>query len=563
MQSILNYLVKFVKRKPYYNYTAMNRLSHKNINILIVDDKIDNAMMLEASLERKGLNIFTTTSPKNVMQLCIDSDISIALIDVKMPEMDGFELLDLIKSNPLTKHIMVILITGYSMNSEDVVKGLSKGAVDYLFKPLDLYITTAKVNSLITIINHEREIKKKNSELESYQEELFKAIEQAENSRTIKENFLANMSHEIRTPLNAIVGLTSLLKDSKINADQQEIVKLMDISSKSLLGIVNEILESAKIDAGKVEIVRSKTDIIDLVKNICDVTMPMANEKGLKLICTIDKEVPQMIMADALRLNQILMNLISNAIKFTNSGDIKVNLTLKEKNDTNALLEFTVKDSGIGITKSSIEKIFTRFEQIEDKTWQKFGGTGLGLSIVKRLIELKGGTLNVDSEIGVGTTFIFDNWYKLANEPAKTNSLPKNLSDLPKLDNVLVLLAEDNTINQFMIVKMLKEWNIEVDVAINGLDAFEKLKRNNYNLILMDIHMPVMNGYEATRKIRKEMIDSKKNIPIISFSASVINHEKDEAKKAGGDDFIEKPFEPIVLHHKIRKLVNKKRELSV
>jgi len=541
----------------------MNRFSHKNINILIVDDKIDNAMMLEAALEREGSNIFTTTSPKNVIQLCIDKNISIALIDVKMPEMDGFELLDLIKSNPLTQHIMVVLITGYSMNSEDVVKGLSKGAVDYLFKPLDLYITTAKVNSLITLINHEREIKKKNSELESYQEELFKAIEQAENSRTIKENFLANMSHEIRTPLNAIVGLTSLLKDSKIDGDQQEIVKLMDISSKSLLGIVNEILESAKIDAGKVEIVRSKTDIVDLVKNICDVTMPMANEKGLKLICAIDKEVPQMIMADALRLNQILMNLISNAIKFTNSGDIKVNLTLKEKNDKNALLEFTVKDSGIGITKSSIEKIFTRFEQIEDKTWQKFGGTGLGLSIVKRLIELKGGTLKVESEIGVGTTFIFDNWYALANEPSKMNSLQKNLSDLPKLDNVLVLLAEDNDINQFMIVKMLKEWNIKVDVAINGLDAFEKLKRNDYNLILMDIHMPVMNGYEATRKIRKEMIDSKRNVPIISFSASVINHEKDEAKKAGGDDFIEKPFEPVVLHHKIRRLVNKKRELSV
>ena len=202
----------------------MNRFSHKNINILIVDDKIDNAMMLEAALEREGSNIFTTTSPKNVIQLCIDKNISIALIDVKMPEMDGFELLDLIKSNPLTQHIMVVLITGYSMNSEDVVKGLSKGAVDYLFKPLDLYITTAKVNSLITLINHEREIKKKNSELESYQEELFKAIEQAENSRTIKENFLANMSHEIRTPLNAIVGLTSLLKDSKIDGHLIKII---------------------------------------------------------------------------------------------------------------------------------------------------------------------------------------------------------------------------------------------------------------------------------------------------------------------------------------------------
>jgi signal transduction histidine kinase len=541
----------------------MNSLSHKNINILIVDDKIDNVMMLEVALEREGSNIFTTSSPKNVIQLCIDKNISIALIDVKMPKMDGFELLDLIKSNPLTKHIMVILITGYSMNSEDVVKGLSKGAVDYLFKPLDLYITTAKVNSLITLINHEREITKKNSELESYQEELHKALEQAEKSKAIKEDFLSNMSHEIRTPLNAILGLTSLLKDSDVDADREEIIKLMDISSRSLLGIVNEILESAKIDAGKIEIIRSKTNITDLVKNICEVTMPMANEKGLRLFYEIDEKVPAMIMADSLRLNQILMNLISNAIKFTNSGSIKVSLMLKEKNNEKALLEFRIRDTGIGISKSSMEKIFTRFEQIEDKTWQKFGGTGLGLSIVKRLIELKGGTLKVESEIGKGSTFIFDNWYQLVDEPAKANGPGKNLSDLPKLDNVLVLLAEDNAINQFMIVKMLKEWNIKVDVAVNGLEAFEKLKTNNYNLILMDIHMPVMNGYEATRKIRKEMIDSKKDIPIISFSASVINHEKDQAKKAGGDDFIEKPFEPIILHHKIRKLVHKKRELSV
>jgi signal transduction histidine kinase len=540
----------------------MDHFSHKNINILIVDDRIDNAMMLEAALQREGSNVLTTTSPKNVIQLCIDKDISIALIDIKMPQMDGFELLDLIKSNPLTQHIMVILITGYSMNSEDVVKGLSKGAVDYLFKPLDLYITTAKVNSLITLINHEREITKKNSELESYQKELQNALAQAEKSKAIKEDFLSNMSHEIRTPLNAILGLTSLLKESEVDADREEIIKLMDISSRSLLGIVNEILESAKIDAGKIEIVRSKTNITDLVKNICEVTMPMANEKGLRLFYEIDDKAPKMIMADSLRLNQILMNLLSNAIKFTNSGSIKVSLKLKEKNDEKALLEFRVKDTGIGISKSSIEKIFTRFGQIDDKTWQKFGSTGLGLSIVKRLVELKGGTLKVESVVGKGTTFIFDNWYQLADQPAKTTP-PKNLSDLPKLDNILVLLAEDNAINQFMIVKMLKEWNIKVDVAINGLEAFEKLKGNNYDLILMDIHMPVMNGYEATRKIRKEMNDSKKDIPIISFSASVINHEKDQAKKAGGDDFIEKPFEPIILHHKIRKLVRRKRELSI
>jgi signal transduction histidine kinase len=529
----------------------------KSINIIIVDDKIDNVMVLEASLEREGLQIFTTTSPLDAVQLCIDNNISIALIDVKMPEIDGYELLDLIKKNPLTEHILVIMITGFSMDSEDVVKGLRKGAVDYLFKPLDLYITTAKVNSLITIVNHEREIQRKNSELESYQTELQKALEQAEQSRIVKENFLANMSHEIRTPLNAIIGLISLLKGSRIDDFQREILGLMEISSTSLIGIVNDILESAKIDAGKIEIVRSKTNVADLIQKICDLTRPMAAEKGLKLISEIDSQVPPMIMADALRLNQILLNLISNAIKFTESGNIRVILKVVEKNDESVLLDFIVKDSGIGIPQSALDKIFTRFEQIQDKTWQKFGGTGLGLSIVKRLAELKGGELKIESKVGEGTSFTFSCRYTWGNELIAVNSDQRKLSDFPKLDDVSILLAEDDEANQYMIQKMLEEWNVKVDVAANGIEAVEKWKANNYDLILMDIHMPVMNGYEATRKIRAEMDNAKKDIPIISFSASVIERERDEAKRAGVDDFMEKPFDPALLHRKISILLNK------
>jgi signal transduction histidine kinase len=529
------------------------------INLLIVDDNADNIMALEASLEREELNIFTTTSPKSVLQICTDNGISIALIDVKMPEIDGFELLDMIKKNPLTEHTMVILMTGYSMSPEHVLIGLGKGAVDYLFKPLDLYITIAKVNSLITLVNYQKEIQKKNKELESYQEELFKAIEQTEKSRIVKENFLANMSHEIRTPLNAIIGLTHLLKNSPVNKDQQEMIKLMGFSSNALLGIVNDILESARIDAGKVEIVRAKTNIINLIETICDLTRPMAHEKGLSLVCEIDPNVPALIMVDSLRINQILMNLINNAIKFTPSGSINVQLKLVERNDENAKLEFIVKDTGIGIPKLSIDKIFTRFEQVEDKTWQKFGGTGLGLSIVKKLINLKGGTLKVESDVGVGTTFTFSNCYELADEIKRQDN---HLSDPQKMDDISILLVEDNALSQFIVVEMLKEWNINVDVVDNGLEAFEKLKDNNYTLILMDTHMPVMNGNDATRKIRKEMVDSKKDIPIISFSASVIEREKAEAKNAGVNDFIEKPFEPHTLINKIRKLTSNKSDIK-
>jgi len=531
------------------------------INLLIVDDNADNIMALESSLEREELNIFTTTSPKNVIQTCIDKDISIALIDVKMPEIDGFELLDMIKGNPLTEHIMVILVTGYSMSSEHVVKGLSKGAVDYLFKPLDLYITNAKVNSLIILVNYQKEIKKKNDELELYQDELYKSIEKTEKSKVITENFLANMSHEIRTPLNAIIGLAYLLKETRLDKDQQEMLKLMGFSSSALLGIVNDILESAKMDAGKIEIVRAKNNIVHLMETICDLTRPMAQEKKLTLTCEIDPDVPAMIMVDSLRLNQILMNLISNAIKFTPSGSVFVGLKLIDKNEENVQLKFTVKDSGIGIPKSSIDKIFTRFEQVDDKTWQKFGGTGLGLSIVKKLTKLKGGTLSVESEMGEGTTFTFCNWYALADE-AKQPGDNEDLQAFPEADNILVLLVEDNLVNQFIVIEMLKEWNIDVEVAGNGLEALEKIKNNDYKLILMDTHMPVMNGYETTKAIRNEMMSSKKDIPIISFSASVVEKEKMEAMAAGVDDFIEKPFEPHVLVNKIRKLIANKEAVN-
>ncbi|HEY8781458.1 MAG TPA: response regulator [Mucilaginibacter sp.] len=536
--------------------------SHENVNLLLVDDNADNFIALESSLEQDGLSIFTTTFPKKVIQICIDNDISIALIDVHMPEMDGFELLDLLKKNPLTEHILVVLITAYAVGSENVVKGLNIGAVDYLFKPLDPSIAKAKVNALITLVNYQREINKKNRELKNYQEELLKAIEQIEKSKIIKENFLANMSHEIRTPLNAIIGLTSLLVETILTDEQQEMVELMEYSSRSLLGIVNDILESAQIDAGKIVIKRAKTNIINLIQAVCDLNMPMANEKGLKLVFEFGADVPTMIMADSLRLHQILMNLVNNAVKFTHSGIVSVSLKQLEKNDDNVLLEFIVKDSGVGIPESSIDKIFTRFEQIEDKTWQKFGGTGLGLSIVKRLIELKGGRLKVESTIGVGTSFVFTNTYQVVQEGKEFNLLKKQVSNLPKFDNISVLLAEDNAANQFVALKMLEEWNIKVDTAINGLEAFEKLKKDNFNLVLMDIHMPVMDGNEATRKIRNELTGYKKDVPIVSFSASVLEKERNEAKNAGADDFIGKPFEPKILNSKIHELLDNEQRFT-
>ncbi len=531
----------------------------ENINLLIIDNG-ENTRTLMSSLIDENFNIFTTKSAEKAFHICRDNEISIAIISMEMPEIDSYALIGKIKNDPTTENIMIIITLTDVDDSESVVEGLNKGAIDYLHKPFDLNIIVAKIRSLVKLVHSRNEIIELNKKLKKSKEELTKAIGETQKNTIIKENFLANMSHEIRTPLNAIIGLINLLKGSSVDNSQKKLLKLMGFSSNALLGIVNDILESAKIDAGKVEIINAKISIIKLIKSVCDLIRPMANEKGLNLICEISAETPAFIMADALRLNQILLNIINNSIKFTHHGEIVISLKPLELTDTQVLLEFSIRDTGIGIPDESIKTIFTRFEQVEDKTWQGFGGTGLGLSIVKRLIELKGGNLQIESKVGQGTKLTFTNWYTLADDINENLTSEDIYQSNSTDDDILILLVDDNPVNQFIVVEMLKEWNIEVDIANNGLEALEKLKDNNYKLILMDTHMPIMNGNEATKKIRNEMSSSKKDIPIISFSASVIENEKDEAKSAGVNDFIDKPFEPTSLVKKIRKLTNKKAD---
>lgn len=530
----------------------------ERINILIVDDRIENIIALEALIQRNDINIITTTSPNEALRLCWQNEISIALVDVQMPEMDGFELVEIIKSNPKTRDILVVFVTAISTETKYAVKGLSTGAVDYLYKPLDPYITNAKVDSLITLVRTQLEIKRKNIELENYQEELIIARDQAEKGKKIKERFLANMSHEIRTPLNGILGLAHLLKNTDLDAEQTKLLDLLNSSSEALLGIINDILDISKIDAGKFKIVRTETNVANLCQSVIDLLKYKAEEKGVSIKAVVDEQVPDLIIADSMRLNQILLNLLSNAIKFTDIGSIVLGLKIIEASESKIKLEFSVQDSGIGIPADKVNRIFESFEQVDDDTDHKYGGTGLGLNIVKKLVELKGGELHVVSEFGKGSTFSFTNWYDVAANQKQAKRI--NPADLAKFDNVSVLVAEDNTINQFMIKKILTSWNLKVTIVENGALAIENLKNSSYDIVLMDTHMPVLGGFEATRRIRSEMPEGVNNIPIISLSAAVLEEELQEALDAGVNDIVSKPFDLSVLHHKIQKLVNQYRE---
>ena len=529
-------------------------------NILIVDDRIENIIALEALLQRDDINLITTISPNEALRLCWEHEISIALVDVQMPEMDGFELVEILKSNPRTQEIVVIFVTAISKESKYALKGLEVGAVDYLFKPLDPNITVAKVDSFITMVKNQQEIKRKNAELEKYQIALIKAKEEAELGKKIKENFLANMSHEIRTPINGIIGLTHLMKNTVLDAEQANMIYLMEVSSKSLLGIVNDILDISKIEAGKFKIVRAETNILKLAQSIIDLMKFAVKEKGLQLILKTDPDLPEVILADALRLNQILMNLLSNAIKFTIQGSVTLEVNVLAKTDTKVQIQFIVIDTGIGIAPESLGKVFDSFEQAEDNTAQKFGGTGLGLSIVKKLSELKGGELSLSSELGVGSKFWFTNWYEVV---AIKESKVVAAIDIIKFENISILVAEDNAINQFMMTKILKNWGIEPVIAEDGSKALEKLRERDFDLVLMDTHMPVMNGLEATARIRQDFDEPKCSIPIISLSATIVEEEEQAARNAGANDILSKPFDPAVLYFKIKTLINESKANQV
>lgn len=403
----------------------------EKINILIVDDSPGNIVTLDALMQREDTNIISTTDPGEALRLSWEMDIAIAIIDLDRAEMDGFELAEILKSNPSTKGILIIFVTAISKETKYAVKGLNTGAVDYLYKPLDRFVTSAKVDSFIQYARNQREIKKKNRELEIYQEELIRTRDPAEQDKGIKEDFLANMSHEIRTPINGIIGIAQLLKKTVLTDEQRAMVNLLEISSNSLLGVIDDVLDPTKIESGKFQINRTPTDIAKVCEAVIDLLRIPSVEKNLKLGIDLDSDLPKLILAE-----------------------IKIN---------------------------------------------------------KKLME----------------------------EP------------LIPLNNIRILVAEDNPINKFLIIKILQNWQVEMDVVENGKEAIEKLRENDYDLILMDTFMPVMNGLEAIKLIREGYASGKENIPIITFSAAVMETDKETAIAAGANDVISKPFEPAALHKKI------------
>lgn len=369
----------------------------------------------------------------------------------------------------------------------------------------------------------------------------------------IKENFLANMSHEIRTPLNAILGFTYLLDKTKLDEGQKTFLASIKTSGESLLDIVNDILDLSKLEAGMLRIENSPFTLHKVLDSVEALFKPKADEKNLFLGVEIDKSVPDDLLGDEMRLTQILVNLTGNAIKFTNEGSVTIAVSGKEINDDKIMLEITIKDTGIGIPLKKQQRIFERFEQAENETNRKYGGSGLGLSIVKQLLQLQGGDIKVISEPGKGSEFTASIPYtinKQSREDALASLTQKQVNGFAESKNVLV--AEDNVMNQMLLRHLFQQWNLKTYTVNNGAEVVSELKRNKYDLVIMDIQMPEMDGYVATEKIRHELNSS---IPVIAMTAHAIAGEREKCINAGMNDYISKPVREEELYALMQKYI--------
>jgi PAS domain S-box-containing protein len=379
------------------------------------------------------------------------------------------------------------------------------------------------------------------------EQEMIEARKAAEAGLELRKTILANVSHELRTPVNAIVGMSALLASTSLNDQQREYLKTMRFSSDGLLVLIDDLLDVSRIEAGKVELEELE---FSMQENFSDLTKSLrlrAEEKGLLFEWNLDERIAPRLLGDVHRLNQIITNLIGNAIKFTPQGKVRLEITQVGESNEMQGVRFSVIDTGIGIAAERQVAVFQAFAQEDNSTTRKYGGTGLGLSISKRIVEMMGGELKLTSEKNAGTTFSFEVQLK---KSAEGSVVVKEFK--PNLEGSRILLVEDNKVNQFLANALLKSWNAQVDISEDGLDALDRMRNVNYDLVLMDLQMPIMDGFEATEQIRNEL-NSK--VPIIGLSANALNGERERSLEKGMNEYVSKPFQPEVLYDKIHGLI--------
>jgi len=507
--------------------------------ILIVDDLLENLISLEAILDDLNVELIRAFSGMEALRLCSKEDFALVILDVQMPEMNGYETLELLRQRKKTKYLPVIFVSAIHRSDLNIIRGIETGAIDFIPKPIVPEILKGKVAVFLDLYRQRTKLNNLIIELEETNLNLKNAKNDAEEALRTKSRFLANMTHEIRTPLNGVIGLSRMLQKSELNAEQQEWISIITTSGENLLKIINDILDFSKNESGQIILENIDFEINGLLKNVYKLMKFKADESGLDFSYHLSKEVPAIVNGDPFRISQILMNLVNNAIKFTQKGHVKLSVELDDQTKDSIRILFRIKDTGIGISEEGKSLLFKEFSQAESSTSRKYGGTGLGLIISKNMVELMHGEIGVESEINKGSEF----WFKLSLKVAQNikDETPVQTEVVPK--DLKILLAEDNIINQRVAMLMLKQFGLKCDVAKDGMEAFNLYKSEDYELVLMDMQMPNVDGMQSTAMIRTHEREHSVGHPIyiVALTANAMAEDKYQCLQSGMNNYLCKP----------------------